>query len=65
MYSCMFWVTLSADSTSLQLGGDTKFLDANMIYVGLRLKFPIKEWGQPQSMKDNEMNDTEVIFARH
>ena len=34
MYSSMFWVTLSSDSTSFWCGGDTGFHDAHIIYVG-------------------------------
>ena len=34
MYASMFWVTLDGDSTSFRCGGDTRFHDAHMIYVG-------------------------------
>ena len=34
MYASIFWVTLDGDSTFFRCGGDTRFYDAHMIYVG-------------------------------
>ena len=34
MYASIFCVTLAGDSTSFWCGGDTRFHDSHMIYVG-------------------------------
>ena len=62
MHASMIWVTLAGDSTFFCVGQTLISGFAHDLCL-LNLKFPNKERGQPESMKDNEMNDTEGVCA--